>query len=150
MSRPGPNPSRQSASHPHEALTDPTGSYVIIPDLGADLVRIFSINHRTSNLTALTPFRAPPGSGPRHGAFLKSKDSGETFFFLLSELGNAVTSYKVTYGAAGPSFEEVFSSGVYGDRTTPEGAAAAEAILTVCLSSRNPSIPSEDMKASQK
>jgi hypothetical protein len=95
-------------------------------------VRIFRIDHSTSLLTELVPFKASPGSGPRHGAFLASGDA--TYFFLVSELGNTVTSYRVLYGSDSLSFKELSSSGIYGDRKTPEGAAAAAALLTVSIS----------------
>jgi 6-phosphogluconolactonase (cycloisomerase 2 family) len=115
----------------------------VVPDLGADLVRVFSIEPKTSLLTAETPFKAPPGSGPRHGAFLKTEC--DTYFFLVSELRNTVTSYKVKYGEKELSFSEVFDSGIYGPRATPTGAAAAEAILSpdhryLLTSSRNDSL----------
>ena len=140
MSSPGPNPSRQDAPHPHEALMDPTNSYIVVPDLGADLVRVFSINSTTSMIIPTTSFSAPPGSGPRHGAF--TTHGSDTYFFLVSELANTVASYKVTYCNDGLTFAEVFESGFYGNMTTPEGAAAAEAILSpdqlfLLTSSRN-------------
>ncbi|PSS10799.1 hypothetical protein M430DRAFT_108136 [Amorphotheca resinae ATCC 22711] len=140
LSKPGPDPSRQEAPHPHQAVVDPTDSFIVVPDLGADLVRIFRIDHSTSLLTELVPFKASLGSGPRHGAFLASGDA--TYFFLVSELGNTVTSYRVLYGSDSLSFEELSSSGIYGDRKTPEGAAAAAALLTpddkyLLTSSRN-------------
>jgi 6-phosphogluconolactonase (cycloisomerase 2 family) len=100
-----------------------------VPDLGADLVRVFSIDPKTSLLTAETPFIAPPGSGPRHGAFLET--NCETYFFLVSELENTVASYKVTYGEKQLTFTEVYASGTYGPRATPVGAAAAEALLSL-------------------
>jgi 6-phosphogluconolactonase (cycloisomerase 2 family) len=131
LTAPGTIPSRQEAPHPHEVILDPTGSFIVIPDLGADLVRVFAINPKTSLLTESTPFKVPAGSGPRHGAFLKA-DSGKTFFFLISELANTIASYEVSYlGATGLNFTNVFLSGTYGNRTTPDGAAAAEAILSV-------------------
>jgi 6-phosphogluconolactonase (cycloisomerase 2 family) len=129
LSAPGANPDRQEAPHPHEALIDPTDSFVIVPDLGADLVRIFAIDPSTSLLKESTPFSTHTGSGPRHGAFLVSGD--ETYFFLISELANTIASYKVTYGTDTLTLEEVFWSGVYGDQPTPAGAAAAEASLSV-------------------
>jgi hypothetical protein len=43
-----------------------------------------------------------------------------------------VASYEVTYGQGSLSFSPVFSSGVYGPEPTPEGAAVAEAVLSVC------------------
>ncbi|KAG0652640.1 putative 6-phosphogluconolactonase [Hyphodiscus hymeniophilus] len=128
LSAPGPNPIRQDCPHPHEALVDPTDSYVVVPDLGADLVRIFSIDPETSLLTESTPLATPAGSGPRHGAFLKTE--GDTFFFLVSELANTIVSYKVSYGEKEMAFSPVFESGIYGPKPTPEGAALAEVLLS--------------------
>ncbi|KAH8795096.1 3-carboxymuconate cyclase-like protein-like protein [Hyaloscypha sp. PMI_1271] len=142
LTAPGTIPSRQEAPHPHEVILDPTGSFIVIPDLGADLVRVFAIDPKSSLLTENTPFKVPAGSGPRHGAFLKV-DSGKTFFFLISELANTIASYEVSYlGGTGLNFTNVFLSGTYGNRTTPDGAAAAEAILSpdnkfLLTSSRN-------------
>jgi 6-phosphogluconolactonase (cycloisomerase 2 family) len=102
-----------------------------VPDLGADLVRVYSIDPATSLLTEATPFQVVPGSGPRHGSFLVSGNT--TYFFLVTELGNTITSYELTYGP-GPtdlSFTQVFTSGVLGDQTVPDGAAVAENIVTV-------------------
>lgn len=130
LTAPGTNPSRQEAPHPHEVILDPTDSFIVVPDLGADLVRVFSIDPKTSLLTEGTPLSVPAGSGPRHGTFLKT-DSRKTFFFLISELANTIASYEVTYTETGLNFTNVFLSGTYGDKATPAGAAAAEAILSV-------------------
>lgn len=48
LSEPGPDPGRQEAPHPHEAILDPTGKYILVPDLGADLVRVFSFDEKTN------------------------------------------------------------------------------------------------------
>lgn len=69
LSAPGPNAARQDAPHEHEAILDPTGQYVLVPDLGADLVRVFSWDQTTLKLKQLDPLHATPGSGPRHAAF---------------------------------------------------------------------------------
>ncbi|KAF7947763.1 hypothetical protein EAE96_008842 [Botrytis aclada] len=147
MPGPGPDPlQRQLTPHPHEALLDPTEKYIIVPDLGADLVRVFSIDPATALLTELTPYTAPPASGPRHGVFHVT-DGGDTYFYLVSELANTVSSFKVTYGegAEGLTFTNIDSRGIYGDEKTPEGAAAAECLLTpdgkhILTSSRNATI----------
>ncbi|KAL2070714.1 hypothetical protein VTL71DRAFT_13740 [Oculimacula yallundae] len=141
LTAPGTVPSRQDAPHPHEVLVDPTDSFIVVPDLGADLVRVFSINKNTSLLSETTSFATPPGSGPRHGTFLAT-DCGNTFFFLISEISNTITSYKVIYNGSGLGFEQVFTSGTYGPTATPAGAAAAEAKLSpdnrfLLTSSRN-------------
>src|SRR4051812_20761511 len=66
LTQPGVVPARQDAPHPHQVLVDPTDSFILVPDLGADLVRIFGIDAASSRLTELTPFKAESGSGPRH------------------------------------------------------------------------------------
>ncbi|KAH6724950.1 3-carboxymuconate cyclase-like protein-like protein [Leptodontidium sp. MPI-SDFR-AT-0119] len=141
LTAPGTNPARQDAPHPHQVVVDPTDSFIVVPDLGADLVRVFTIDKTNNLLTEVTPFATPAGSGPRHGAFLTA-DCGNTYFFLIAELSNTITSYKVTYGEASLGFEEVFVSGTYGPTATPVGAAAAEAIISpdgkfLLTSSRN-------------
>lgn len=136
MPGPGPDPlQRQLTPHPHEALLDPTEKYIIVPDLGADLVRVFSIDPATALLTEQTPYTAPPASGPRHGAFHVT-DGGDTYFYLVSELANTVSSFKVTYGegSEGMTFTNIDTHGIYGDEKIPEGAAAAECLLTVSFS----------------
>lgn len=156
LTEPGTNPARQDAPHPHEVILDPTDSFIVVPDLGADLLRVFSIDPSTSLLTAETSFSTPPGSGPRHGTFLVTDSA--TYFFLVSELGNLATSYKVSYPGNTLEFEEVFTSGIYGNTTTPVGAAAAEAVLApggkfLLTSSRNATffnIPNFDAKNSTK
>jgi 6-phosphogluconolactonase (cycloisomerase 2 family) len=98
MSAPGPNP-RQNAPHPHAAQVDPTGKFIIVPDLGADLIRIFSIDANTGNLTACAPAQTGAGDGPRHGAWWAPK-SGSTdgqMLYTVNELGNSVTSWTVSY-----------------------------------------------------
>ena len=102
----------------------------MIPDLGADLLRVYSIDHESSLVSESGSVVTPPGSGPRHGAFLKT-EAGDTYFFLHFELSNDVVSYKVRYENSGLTFEEVSSSGTFGDNPTPEGAAAAETIVSV-------------------
>ena len=91
----------------------------------------------------MTSFPVPRGSGPRHGSFYTPNckpaagkcagaNKNSTYFFLVSELANTVTSYKVIYGKdGGLNFTFVNDSGIYGNMPTPAGAAAAEGILSV-------------------
>jgi 6-phosphogluconolactonase (cycloisomerase 2 family) len=139
LTAPGSDPSRQEAPHPHEVILDPTGSFILVPDLGADLIRVFNIDSETSLLTESAPFHAPAGSGPRHGTFLRA-DYGKAFFFLISELANTIASYEVEYSATGLNFTNVFLSGIYGNRTIPDGAAAAEVTLSVSFFSFKPGL----------
>ncbi|KAI0397285.1 putative isomerase YbhE [Xylariaceae sp. FL0594] len=102
MSSPGPNP-RQNAPHPHAAQVDPTGKFLIVPDLGADLIRIFSIDANSGYLTACNPAQTGAGDGPRHGAWW-APTSGSTqgqMLYTVNELGNSVTSWSVAYPQGG-------------------------------------------------
>lgn len=144
LTQPGPNPARQETAHVHQAVLDPTGQYILIPDLGADLVRVFSLDQATLKLTAVEPLAAAPGSGPRHIAFLVAKK--KTYLYLLSELANSITGYEVLYNKNNTlSFSQVYLSSSHGiGNTVPSGAAAAEILLSpdsrfLIISSRNES-----------
>ncbi|KAI6829912.1 hypothetical protein KC332_g11637 [Hortaea werneckii] len=103
MTRKGNDPSRQDAPHPHSTFTDPTGKYMIVPDLGADLVRIFAIDSSTGNLKACTPGKAGAGDGPRHGAWW-SPNANSTeglMLYTVNELSNSVSAWSVSYPASG-------------------------------------------------
>jgi 6-phosphogluconolactonase (cycloisomerase 2 family) len=111
LSGPGTVPNRQDAPHPHQVVLDPTGQYLLINDLGADLVRVYSIG--SGNLiAAMTPLKTKAGSGPRHGAFSLDPISGHYIYYLVAEIASTVTAYKVTYlsNNGGLSFESI---GVY-------------------------------------
>lgn len=138
LTKPGPNAERQDAPHEHEAALDPTGQFIVVPDLGADLIRIFSFDAKTGDLTAEKPHAVLPGTGPRHVQFYQpygvvGKNS-TSFMFLVSELANSITSFAVSYPAAGGmSFKQVYNTTTYGDLVVPEGNAAAEIAITVCV-----------------
>ncbi|KAK8202028.1 hypothetical protein M8818_005553 [Zalaria obscura] len=147
LSHPGPNAARQDAPHEHEAILDPTGQYVLVPDLGADLVRVFCIDSDTGLLTAETPLSVSPGSGPRHAAFWNpagvSCENCTSYLYVVTELANTVTGYAVSYPAAGGmAFEKVYESSVYGQLNLPSGNAAAEIAVSpdnrfLLISNRN-------------
>lgn len=97
LDSPGTVPSRQDSPHPHETILDPTQQYILIPDLGADLVRVYGINAEDNSLIAKTPLKAVAGSGPRHGVFTLDPISGSYIFYLDAEITSTVTAYRVTY-----------------------------------------------------
>ncbi|KAF2260317.1 putative isomerase YbhE [Lojkania enalia] len=94
----GPNP-RQDVPHPHETLLDPTGKFILVPDLGADLIRIFSIDSNSGKLTSCSAGQADPGDGPRHGKFFFTKPNSTDglVLYTLNELGNSVSAWNVKY-----------------------------------------------------
>jgi 6-phosphogluconolactonase (cycloisomerase 2 family) len=141
LAAPGPNPARQDAPHPHEAIVDPTGNYVLVPDLGADLVRVFQVDKATKKLTPVDPLVAAPGSGPRHAVFGKfprgkrhRDNAGQgLFMYLVAELANSVTVYEVNYlpNGTGLKFEEVQVMDTFAGKPIPPGAGAGEIALSV-------------------
>lgn len=78
----GPDPERQEAAHPHQALFAADGKVVVI-DLGADCLRWFRLDAAVPSLTPAGLWRLPPGSGPRHGVFLE-----DGRLAVAGELGN--------------------------------------------------------------
>jgi len=93
----GPGPDQDQA-RPHQVAFDPTGQYMVSPDLGADLIRTFRIapDHQVKEIEGLS---LPKGSFPRHAAFVALKDRVQ-LYVLLQEL-NELLVYKVEYLAAG-------------------------------------------------
>ncbi|KLU82656.1 3-carboxymuconate cyclase [Magnaporthiopsis poae ATCC 64411] len=118
----GPNTTRQDAPHPHEAVVDPTGNFILVPDLGSDLVRILRIDSSSLGLTDISPLVAATGSGPRHIKFLCTDD--KTFMYLIGELDNTITVYRVKYAADSIEFDKVSVTGTFGERTVPQSTAA--------------------------
>lgn len=63
----GPNPDRQEAPHAHRVTVSPENKYLLVNDLGLDLIHIYTLDAATAKLTPNdTPaWKAPAGSGPR-------------------------------------------------------------------------------------
>jgi 6-phosphogluconolactonase (cycloisomerase 2 family) len=103
MSQPGPVSSRQNAPHPHAIFKDPTGKFLLAPDLGADLIRIFAVDSSTGKLTACPAAQTAAGDGPRHGTWW-SPGSGSTkgqMLYTVNELSNSVSAWRTTYSTSG-------------------------------------------------
>ncbi|KAI5203918.1 3-carboxy-cis,cis-mucoante lactonizing enzyme [Aureobasidium subglaciale] len=147
LKKPGPDAERQDAPHEHEAVLDPTGQFLVIPDLGADRVRVFSFDAKTGTLKAERAHAVLPGSGPRHVVFYNPYGvvgkRGTSFMFLVSELANTITSFAVSYPSnGGMQFKQVYKTSTYGDLAVPDGNAAAEIAITpdnrfLIISNRN-------------
>ncbi|KAL2812412.1 Lactonase, 7-bladed beta-propeller-domain-containing protein [Aspergillus granulosus] len=147
MSAPGPNPERQDAPHPHGVIVDPSGRFVLVPDLGADLVRIFHISPTTGQLEEQQPLAVAPGSGPRHAVFWAPNQASlaqlkSVRFFLVTELENYLRGYDVTYSNGEILFSEFYKGSTYGGSTPPTGSKAAEIAISpandrLVISNRN-------------
>ncbi|KAL8942138.1 MAG: hypothetical protein Q9216_001823 [Gyalolechia sp. 2 TL-2023] len=137
--KPGPKADRQAAPHPHQVLVDPTNKYLVIPDLGSDLIRIFYIDPQTLQVSPRPSINVTAGSGPRHGVFYSPGrragiNRGAIDFYLVSELSSTLAGYKVFYhpnnGGMGltPFADPVHTWGPSND-TIFSGNAPAEIIL---------------------
>jgi 6-phosphogluconolactonase len=89
---PGPNGKRQTSSHPHDAVFDPSGRFIAIPDLGFDRIFVFRLDAASGKLTPNDPpfVATRAGSGPRHIAFHPKMP----FAYVINELGSSVTTYR--------------------------------------------------------
>ncbi|KAI1431888.1 putative isomerase YbhE [Xylaria sp. CBS 124048] len=131
LDRPGPVRDRQEAPHPHQALLDPTGAFMLVPDLGADLIRVYRVDEDDLTLTDIAPLKVAPGSGPRHGAFKTTEDA--TYLYVVTELANTIIGYDVRYNADDHTleFSELFTIPIHGDgRALVATAAASEIQVT--------------------
>lgn len=146
LEKPGANPDRQDAPHPHQAVLDPTGAFVLVPDLGADLVRVFAVGEGAS-LVEGEALGVEAGSGPRHVAF-RERDEGCVVMYLISEMANTISGFGVEYSDGGVVFEELFTIPTHGEgEEVPEGAFAAEILVSVCPP-QTPSPPTPILQAS--
>jgi 6-phosphogluconolactonase (cycloisomerase 2 family) len=150
LDHPGPIPGRQAGSHPHQVLIDPSNTYLLIPDLGGDLLRIFYIDPSTLLLSTRPSIPVAPGSGPRHGAFTTlHRGFGsipQTLYYLVTELANTLTGYRVSYlpqngGLALTAFTHSMTYGP-SNATVFAGNAAAEIAIardgkSLLVSNRN-------------
>jgi 6-phosphogluconolactonase (cycloisomerase 2 family) len=48
---PGPDRKQQASSHPHDALFDPSGRFIAVPDKGLDRVFVFRLDAGNGKLT---------------------------------------------------------------------------------------------------
>lgn len=144
----GPDAAIQNTPHPHQAALDPTGQYIVTPDLGADLLRVYCWAAVTANntLEEHPTFKMKAGSGPRHAAWWQGNSSANstdnTYLFVVTQITNMITSYKVTYLPRGLNFTEVYSNNTFGGGQIPVNATAGEIQISpdkrfVSISNRN-------------
>ena len=85
----GTNAGRQEAPHPHMALPDSTGKFVLVNDLGIDATIVYSFDTVTGRMTEVNRVASAPGAGPRHLAW---HPNGKVIY-SINELTNTLTAY---------------------------------------------------------
>ena len=83
---PGPHRIRQASSHPHDIVFDPSGRFVLVPDLGLDRVFVFRFDSARGELSEASILQGRPTSGPRHAAFHPRRP----FAYVLNELDSTM------------------------------------------------------------
>lgn len=137
----GPILSRQNDSYSHHVILDPTHQYILIPDLGADLIRVFTYTSETvAPLIELEPLKTENGAGPRHGVFWQARGkSGKWYLLFNGELSQKMYSYKIEYALEGGlKWEKVFEMPVLGElgKTLPPNTApTSEVAVSVSMTS---------------
>jgi 6-phosphogluconolactonase len=88
---PGPYRREQHGPHPHQAIFEPSGRFVVAPDKGLDKVHLFRFDPTGGRLVRHDkPFvKARYGAGPRHIAF----HGTSPYAYLVNELDSTITSY---------------------------------------------------------
>jgi 6-phosphogluconolactonase (cycloisomerase 2 family) len=114
-------------------VLDPTGRFIVVPDLGADKVYVYAVgNSDNLRVTARGPIVVKGGSGPRHAAF--AVRDGKTFMYLVTELTSSIIGYEVTYPAGSVAFKELFNIGSHGaGKPVSQTAYASEVVVSVSI-----------------
>src|ERR1035437_5502206 len=85
---PGPHRVRQVSSHPHDIVFDPSGRFVVVPDLGLDRIFVFRFDPSRGMLTEPSTINGRPTSGPRHVAFHPTRP----IMWIINELDSTMTT----------------------------------------------------------
>jgi 6-phosphogluconolactonase (cycloisomerase 2 family) len=88
---PGPDRKQQASSHPHDAVFDPSGRFIAVPDKGLDRIFVFRLDATSGKLMPNDPpfVATRAGTGPRHIAFHPQTPSA----YVINELSSSVTTY---------------------------------------------------------
>ena len=116
------DPDRQTTAHPHQVVLDGDVTYVV--DLGADVVRVFTVDSSRDSADVLTSLRevpVPSGTGPRHLVRLpdgRAAISGELLSsVLVGRLGASSVDWSVASSTQrgarpGPPYERNYPSDI--------------------------------------
>ncbi|KAK5955685.1 hypothetical protein OHC33_003326 [Knufia fluminis] len=102
LTQPGPGTNEsQIQANPHQAIFDPSGNFLVVPDRGSDRVYIYSVNSHNNIIQTLN-LTLPPGTGPRHATF-RQVNATRSWMYLVSELDNTVRVYTLDHEDQSPN-----------------------------------------------
>lgn len=125
---PGPDPAVQTQLRAHQGVADPTGKFVVVNDLGGDMIHILDAAADSYSISNVV--KTDPGCGPRHGGFLQLDGGTQaTHYVVVCEINNTVHLFSVSYGdtAAGLTFKHVHAVSTFGAAFPPVDATTARA-----------------------
>jgi 6-phosphogluconolactonase len=111
---------KASGNKSHWAGTNPSGTHVFVPALGANNVAQYTLNAQTGKLTANGTAGLPAGAGPRHLAFHPS----EKFAYAVNELAISVTTFAFDKATGKLAAQQTLSALPAGQAT--QGVSGAE------------------------
>jgi 6-phosphogluconolactonase len=95
----GPDTARQKGPHAHRVTVSPDNRFLLVNDLGLDVIHIYRLNSATAALTQNEPavWKSSPGAGPRALQF----DPNGKFAYCVTEMASAVVvlRWDATHGA---------------------------------------------------
>ncbi|KAI9617459.1 hypothetical protein KEM48_004797 [Puccinia striiformis f. sp. tritici PST-130] len=120
----GPVKDRQAkVTAAHQAKLDPSGTVLLVPDLGADVVHTFSLD-KSQTLKQTKAIPVKEGCGPRHLVFAPEKSKVLRFYLLcelssdlllietdLKKIGTIVQTLNVLPTGAKPGLTNTFNAG---------------------------------------
>jgi 6-phosphogluconolactonase len=84
------NEARQTSPHVHSAIVAPKEKYVVVADLGTDMIKAYAFNAKKGkpiDTNKVISIKLPGGTGPRHIVFHPSK----RLFYVMGELNGMIS-----------------------------------------------------------
>lgn len=94
----GPLTKIQKCSRPHHIPFDPDGSFLVIPDKGCDLVRVYRLDPLSGKLEPVSQTPVRPASCPRHAAFHPNR----RMVYILAEYTSKIHAFRCENGRLTP------------------------------------------------
>ncbi len=129
----GPQQS-QDSPHPHMVVWDLAGKHVLVPDLGADVVHVHTLDAGSGKLSLVEDVTIRSGAGPRHLVF---HPNGRVLY-LASELDATVTVCGYDADAGKLTLGQVLPAETSGGKNAPAEIIISADAKFVYVSNRGP------------
>ncbi len=102
------NTARQREPHAHCAVVDPSDRWLLVPDLGIDLVKVYEIDRANHRLKPSpdSDLKLPAGSGPRHLTFHPNLST----LYVINELTSTIATVAWQNQTAGMKIIQIITT----------------------------------------